>query len=103
LTRMLETHAAHQADAVAVICDGLRDDLIARGIAADKIFLSPNGVALPLFGNPLAADRAFARRLGLEDADTVGFIGSFYDYEGLDALIAALPPLLGNHTQAAAL
>jgi PEP-CTERM/exosortase A-associated glycosyltransferase len=100
LTRMLETHAAHQADAVAVICEGLRDDLIARGIAADKIFLSPNGVDLNLFGNPLAADRAFARRLGLEDADTVGFIGSFYDYEGLDDMIAAMPLLLEKRPKA---
>src|SRR3954454_4895634 len=100
LTRMLETHAARQADAVAVICEGLRDDLIGRGIAADKIFLSPNGVDLNLFGNPLAADRAFARSLGLEDADTVGFIGSFYDYEGLDDLIAAMPLLLETRPKA---
>jgi glycogen(starch) synthase len=100
LTRMLETHAARQADAVAVICEGLRDDLIGRGIAADKIFLSPNGVDLTLFGNPLAADKAFARSLGLEDADTVGFIGSFYDYEGLDDLIAAMPLLLKTRPKA---
>jgi PEP-CTERM/exosortase A-associated glycosyltransferase len=100
LTRMLETHAARQADAVAVICEGLRDDLIARGIAADKIFVSPNGVDLTLFGNPLAADRAFARSLGLDDADTVGFIGSYYDYEGLDDLIAAMPLLLESRPKA---
>ena len=84
LTRMLETYAARQADAVAVICEGLRRDLIERGIAADKIIVSPNGVDMELFGSPLAADAAFGRSLGLEDADTVGFIGSFYDYEGLD-------------------
>jgi PEP-CTERM/exosortase A-associated glycosyltransferase len=100
LTRMLETHAAHQADAVAVICEGLRDDLVARGIAADKIFVSPNGVDLNLFGNPLAADKAFARSLGLDDADTVGFIGSFYDYEGLDDMIAAMPLLLEKRPKA---
>jgi PEP-CTERM/exosortase A-associated glycosyltransferase len=100
LTRMLETHAANQADAVAVICEGLRDDLIARGVAAEKIFLSPNGVDLTLFGNPQVADRAFARSLGLEDADTVGFIGSFYDYEGLDDLIDAMPLLLDKRPKA---
>ena len=100
LTRMLETHAARQADAVAVICEGLRDDLIGRGIAPDKIFLSPNGVDLTLFGNPQVADRAFARSLGLEDADTVGFIGSFYDYEGLDDLIDAMPLLLDKRPKA---
>lgn len=94
LTRLLETYAARRADAVAVICDGLREDLVARGIAADKIIVSPNGVDMELFGNPPAADADFARSLGLEQADTIGFIGSFYDYEGLDDLIAAMPLLL---------
>ena len=46
---------------VAVICEGLRRDLIARGIAADKIIVSPNGVDMALFGNPLAPRRG-ARR-----------------------------------------
>jgi len=100
LTRLLETHAARQADAVAVICEGLRDDLVKRGIEPAKIFVSPNGVDLGLFGNPQVADRAFGRSLGLEDADTVGFIGSFYDYEGLDDLIAAMPLLLETRPKA---
>lgn len=94
VTRWLETHAARKADAVAVICEGLRSDLIARGIAPDKIMVAPNGVDLALFGDPQPADHALARRLQLEDADVVGFIGSFYDYEGLDDLIAAMPRLV---------
>ncbi|MGQ0661281.1 TIGR04063 family PEP-CTERM/XrtA system glycosyltransferase [Sphingosinicella sp.] len=100
LTRRLETHVAHQADAVAVICDGLRDDLVARGVPADKIIVSPNGVDLELFGKPVARDAAFARRLGLKDAEVVGFIGSFYDYEGLDDLIAAMPALAARRPKA---
>ncbi|MEA3046527.1 MAG: glycogen synthase, partial [Sphingomonadales bacterium] len=100
LTRLLETHAAQKADAVAVICEGLRDDLVRRGIDKDKIFVAPNGVDMGLFGSPPAADKAFARSLGLADADTVGFIGSFYDYEGLDDLIAAMPALVARRPKA---
>jgi glycogen(starch) synthase len=100
LTRLLETYAARHADAVAVICDGLRQDLIERGIDPAKIMISPNGVDMELFGHPLAADAAFAASLGLGDADTVGFIGSFYDYEGLDDLIAAMPALLERRPKA---
>ena len=100
LTRALETHACRRADAVAVICEGLRRDLIARGIAPAKIVVSPNGVDLGLFGNPLAPDLNLARRLGLEGADVVGFIGSFYDYEGLDDLIDAMPLLLEKRPKA---
>jgi glycogen(starch) synthase len=100
LTRMLETYAANQADAVAVICEGLRRDLINRGIDASKIIVSPNGVDLGLFGTPLAPDQALARSLGLQGSDVVGFIGSFYDYEGLDDLIAAMPLLLDRRPNA---
>src|SRR3954463_682428 len=100
LTRRLETWAARRADSVAVICEGLRRDLIARGIAAEKIIVAPNGVDMSLFGNPLAPDLALARRLGLKGADVVGFIGSFYDYEGLDDLVAAMPLLLAKRPNA---
>jgi len=100
LTRRLETRAARRADAVAVICEGLRRDLIGRGIAADKIIVSPNGVDLHLFGNPPPRDEAFARELGLEDTDVVGFIGSFYEYEGLDDLIGTMPMLLQRRPRA---
>lgn len=93
-TRALETRAVRKADAVAVICEGLKRDLVARGIDADKIFVSPNGVDLGLFGEPLPHDTALSAQLGVAGAETIGFIGSFYDYEGLDVLIAAMPTLV---------
>ena len=96
--RALETRAVRKADAVAVICEGLRADLVARGIDPAKIMVSPNGVDLELFGDPPPRDDALAGDLGLGDApadsDVIGFIGSFYDYEGLDVLIAAMPALV---------
>ena len=100
LTRLLETYAARKADAVAVICDGLRQDLVRRGIDPARIVVSPNGVDMALFGSPPPPDRDFARTLGLEDSETVGFIGSFYDYEGLDDLIAAMPMLVERRPKA---
>jgi glycogen synthase len=93
LIRALETHVARKADAVAVICEGLRSDLIARGIDGGKVMVSPNGVDLDLFGDPPPPDEELGARLGLIGKDVVGFIGSFYDYEGLDDLIAAMPML----------
>ena len=98
--RGLETWAARRVDAVAVICEGLKRDLIARGIDAGKIMVSPNGVDLHLFGDPVPRDAALAAQLGLEGGDTIGFIGSFYDYEGLDDLIAAMPALLAQRPKA---
>ena len=99
--KWLETRAVRRADAVAVICEGLKGGLVSRGIDADKIMVSPNGVDLTLFGEPLPRDAALAAELGLgEGDDVVGFIGSFYDYEGLDDLIAAMPALVAQRPDA---
>ncbi|RXZ64560.1 TIGR04063 family PEP-CTERM/XrtA system glycosyltransferase [Pelagerythrobacter rhizovicinus] len=93
LTRALENRVVAGADAVFTICWGLKDDLVVRGFAPGKIGLSPNGVDLSLFGEPVGRDGALARQLGLGSGPVIGFIGSFYDYEGLDDLIAAMPLL----------
>ena len=103
VTKALETWAVRRADAVVVICEGLKADLISRGIDPGRITVSPNGVDLHLFGNPPPRHDALATALGLEGAETVGFIGSFYDYEGLDDLIAAMPRLVAARPQAALL
>ena len=97
LTRQLENHVVTGADAVAVICEGLRSDLIGRGVKPEKITVSPNGVDLELFGEPPARDESLLAELGLTGKPVLGFIGSFYDYEGLDDLIDALPILQAFH------
>lgn len=96
--RRLETWLVRRANAVAVICEGLQRDLVARGIDPARIFVSPNGVDMALFGDPPPPDAALARELGLE-GETIGFIGSFYDYEGLDDLIAAMPALVARRSR----
>lgn len=100
LTRGLENRVVAGADAVVTICQGLRSDLVARGVNADKITISPNGVDLSLFGTPAARDPALAEQLGLGSGPVIGFIGSFYDYEGLDDLVAAMPGILVKHPDA---
>ncbi len=94
LTRALENRVVAGADAVFTICQGLKDDLVTRGVPATKISLSPNGVDFSLFGEPVLRDPALAAELGLGDGPVIGFIGSFYDYEGIDDLIAAMPALV---------
>lgn len=100
LTRELENHVVAGADAVMTICHGLRDDLIARGFPPGKVGIMPNGVDLTLFGDPPPRDDALARELKLDHGPVIGFIGSFYDYEGLDDLIAAMPDLVCDEPQA---
>lgn len=96
MTRALERWAIDQVDAVAVICDGLRQDLVMRGVDPARIMVSPNGVDMAMFGDPPGPDRKLAKSLGLSGKQVIGFIGSFYDYEGLDDLIAAMPRLVAQ-------
>src|SRR5690606_12003123 len=51
LTRALEHRVVSGADAVMTICNGLREDLIARGFPPGGIGVMPNGVDLALFGH----------------------------------------------------
>lgn len=104
LTRHLENLVVSQAQAVVTICEGLRQDLVERGHAPSRITIVPNGVDLDLFGTPLEGEPELASELGLASGGrrcpVIGFIGSFYDYEGLDDLIAAMPLLAARHGDA---
>lgn len=99
LTRRLETHALRQASHVFTICEGLRGDIAARGVPADRITVIPNAVDIEKFEPGGMPDAALKAQLGLDGATVVGFIGSFYAYEGLDLLLQALPAMLQRRPQ----
>lgn len=94
LTRALETYALRRADAVTTICDGLRRELCARGVPAHKITVIPNAVDALAFSTTAPEDHWLAHKLGLHGHLVIGFIGSFYAYEGLALLLRAMPRLL---------
>lgn len=96
LTRALETYAVKHVDAVTTICEGLRSDIQGRGVAAEKITVIPNAVDIDKFSVGGEADAPLKERLGLANARVLGFLGSFYAYEGLDLLLAALPEILAQ-------
>ena len=95
LSRMLETYVANRADAVVVICDGLKAELIRRGIPDDKITVVPNALPEHMFAQPDADKVAEIRtRYSLHDCQVIGFFGSFFEWEGVDCLIRSLPIVL---------
>ncbi|WP_300752113.1 TIGR04063 family PEP-CTERM/XrtA system glycosyltransferase [Janthinobacterium sp.] len=92
LTRALEDHALRRADAITTICEGLRRDLCQRGVPAQKITVIPNAVDAASFQG--SENAALASALGLDGHPVIGFIGSFYAYEGLALLLRAMPRML---------
>lgn len=89
LTRALETWALRRVDAVTTICEGLRRELAKRAPAA-HITVIPNAVEPLLLAQTLHSS-------SMKRPTTIGFIGSFYTYEGLALLLQAMPRLLAAH------
>jgi len=96
-TRAMETWAIKRAGHVFTICEGLRRDIIGRGLPENKITVIPNAVDVEGFQLSGEPDAALKQQLGLAGKTVLGFVGSFYAYEGLDLLLDAFPALLGRH------
>jgi glycogen(starch) synthase len=96
LTKAMETRAVQRANQVVTICQGLRGDLISRGIPSSKIGTVPNAVDIEHFSLSAGPDPELKAKLGLAGCRVIGFLGSYYAYEGLDLLIAALPQILAK-------
>lgn len=96
LTRALETYALKHANSVTTICEGLRADIAARGVPEDKATVIANAVDPSEFTANMPRDDAIGTELGLDGKKVLGFLGSFYGYEGLHLLISAMPGLVAQ-------
>ncbi|PJI94263.1 glycosyltransferase [Luteimicrobium subarcticum] len=92
LYHTLEGTACIEADRVFVITRAVRDVMIDRGVAAEKIRVLPNGVDSSRFGS-LPRDADLARELGVEGYPVIGYVGSMVFYEGLELLVEAAQQL----------
>ena len=98
LSRALETYVLRRANAIATISSGLRADIIGRGIPESSVTLIPNAVDVDKFD---LIDRripsSIRQQLGLGNQTVLGFVGSFYSYEGIDLLLEAVPKIRERH------
>ncbi len=90
------------ADRFAVVSPEIQDNVrraLDDGEAGREIAVVPNGVDLELW-RPEKKTEARAR-LGLPlDRPVIGFLGSFYQWQGLDRLLAAAPLVLEREPRA---
>jgi glycosyltransferase involved in cell wall biosynthesis len=90
LKHWLASFALSRCDRVVVLTDGLRDLVVRRyRVATERVAVLPSGTDTGLF---VPQDvTACRRRIGLGlDRDYIGFVGSFYRYQGLQCLLDAL-------------
>ena len=88
-----ETRLAKSADAVIGICQGIRNELIDRGIPGSRIFVVPNGVETERF-SPIERDPEVEAKYGLQGKKVVAYIGTFAAFEGVPYLVQALIKLI---------
>src|SRR5690606_36765778 len=81
-----EAAAARLADRVLVITEALGEEMVRRGVPAEKIAVVPNAVDVGRFGD-LKRDEQLAEELGVADKVVIGFAGTLTFYEGLDYLL----------------
>ncbi|MFC0675716.1 glycosyltransferase [Brachybacterium hainanense] len=85
----LECLVAREADHVLAITRQVKEDLVSRGIPAERITVAPNAVDTEAFA-PIPPDAEYAAKKGIRtDAPVLGFAGSMVSYEGLDSLLDA--------------
>ena len=94
ISKALETHVLKRADVITTICEGIRKDIISRGIKADNVTVIPNAVDIDKFTRGDFPDPVLAQELNLVGKQVLGFIGYFYAYEGLLLLLDALPAII---------
>jgi glycosyltransferase involved in cell wall biosynthesis len=91
----LERRNLHDASLVVVVSETLRDHVLREGVSDKRVLVNPNGVDVDRLA-PYREHSAtgWRQRLGLREAPTVGFIGTFGLWHGvklLPALIEAVP------------
>lgn len=91
--RTAETQLAKQVDALIGICDGIKRELVERGIPEADVHVVPNGVEVERF-TPRPRDTALAQKYGLEGKTVVAYIGTFAAFEGVRYLVDALIELI---------
>mgnify|MGYP000844652584 CR=1 FL=1 len=96
LVKFFETWICHRVAQVAVLCQGIKNDLASRGVDPGKMTPVYNGIRPENF-KPYPPDQEFSDAWQLSGKRVIGFIGSFYRYEGLDLLVEAFSRLASQY------
>ncbi|HEY2592886.1 MAG TPA: glycosyltransferase family 4 protein, partial [Chloroflexota bacterium] len=87
--QLVEAINLRAADRVIVVSGVLREELVARGVPADRIVVSPNAVDTRMFRADTAGQHV-RRQIGAVSDVVVGFSGTFGAWHGIPTLARTL-------------
>jgi len=91
-----ETRAMRAADAIITIAESMREDIIARGVPAERVTVIPNGVDADAFA-PLAPDPALRHKYGMDGRFVFGYVSNLdHPRENQELLVEATARLLAR-------
>ncbi len=101
--RDTETRCMLAADLVVTLGEAMREEIVARGVPAEKILIVPNAVSEE-FLTPLADAATLRHELNIDpDEYVVGVVSSLVPHEGIGTLLEATAILRGRRVPARAL
>jgi glycosyltransferase involved in cell wall biosynthesis len=101
--RELETRCMLAADLVVTLGEAMREEIVARGVPAEKILIVPNAVSAE-FLRPLPGATTLREQLGIKpDEPVVGEVTSLVPHEGIGSLLEATAMLRARGVPARAL
>ncbi len=98
--QLAEYVSLRHAHLVVTVSDALRDDLLGRGVARERIVVYPNGVDLKRFSAPGLAEQAAGVRAALgipREATVVTFVGTFGQWHGAEVLARSIVDLVDRN------
>jgi glycogen synthase len=96
VARAMDRRVTTRADAVCTITQALRMRTTELGIAAERIFVVGNGVDTTAFV-PREADANLRNKCLRGGSFVIGFVGSFFAFEGLPLLVEVFARLRARH------
>jgi glycosyltransferase involved in cell wall biosynthesis len=98
-----EVRAMLAADAIVTLAETMKSDIVARGVAPERVFIVPNGVDPEVF-SPRPADPAVREPYNLGDRFVIGYVSNLdHPREGHETLIRATAILAADGRDVACL
>ncbi|MFZ0457414.1 MAG: glycosyltransferase family 4 protein [Rhodoplanes sp.] len=97
LMALIEDANLFAADLIVAVSKPSKDELVGRGVPAERIIVNPNGVD-PQIYRPGRDGEPVRRKLGIaRDEVVIAFIGTFGNWHGAEVLADAFARMLANN------
>ena len=97
--KYMEGLAAKNADLTLTLTENLKQEMVFRGVEANRISVIANGMNTEDHVADDSIKQSLIEKHNLSGKKIIGYVGSITKYEGLDVLLRAMKKLIITHTE----